>query len=242
MTRQIDEKLLIEIRDDIRNADKILIGIGKEWELDVEGNDDYYSGVIKNVSKETIIGCEDLKINPDEKKTWVKLYKKVKGILEDKDYYVISLLSDDVIYDVFNEADNVVAPCGGYRLLQCGQHIMTRDEVAIKDGTPVCPVCGCQLSYNNIMNEEYMEESYLSKFGEYKGWLQSTINKKLVILELGTDMRFPQVIRFAFDRLVKFNLKSKLYRVNRELYMVDSSAEGRGIAVCGDSLELVNKL
>lgn len=242
MTRRIDEKLLTEIRDDIQNAEKILIGIGYEWKLDLEGNDDYYNGVIKNVSKETIVECEDLKISHDEKKTCVEFYKKIKEILIDKDYYVVSLLSDDVIYDVFDEEDNVVTPCGGYRLLQCGQHIMTRDEVAIKDGMPVCPICGRLLSYNNIMNDEYMEESYLPKFGEYKGWLQSTINKKLVIIELGTDMKFPQVIRFAFDRLVKFNLKSKLYRVNRELCMVDSSAEGRGIAVCGDSLELVKKL
>ena len=93
-----------------------------------------------------------------------------------------------------------------------------------------------------VNNENYMEESYLSKFNDYKGWLQSTINKKLVILELGTDMRFPQVIRFAFDRLIKFNLKSKMYRVNKSLYMVDSGAEGRGIAVKCDSLELVKKM
>ena len=118
---------------------------------------------------------------------------------------------------------------------------MTRDEAVIEAGELVCPICRNRLTYNNILNDYYMEDGYLPKFIEYKEWLQSTINKRLLILELGADMRLPQVMRFAFDRLVKYNLKSKMYRINESICMVDSSSQGRAIAVEGNSKRLIER-
>lgn len=236
----LTDELVNEIHNYINEADKVLVGLGMEWNSLVNVKESFLNGGVENIKMSDLISKKDVMISDTSER--IIAYQNLKKLLLEKDYYIISLCDDDVIYEIFDDNDNVVTPCGGYRFLQCGQHIMSRDEVVIKDGKPICPICGGNLSYNNIKNENYMEESYLSKFNDYKGWLQSTINKKLVILELGTDMRFPQVIRFAFDRLIKFNLKSKMYRVNKSLYMVDSSAEGRGIAVKCDSLELVKKM
>lgn len=236
----LTDELVNEIHNYINEADKVLVGLGMEWNSLVNVKESFLNGDFENIKMSDLISKKDVMISDTSER--IIAYQNLKKLLLEKDYYIISLCDDDVIYEIFDDNDNVVTPCGGYRLLQCGQHIMSRDEVVIKDGKPICPICGGNLSYNNIKNENYMEESYLSKFNDYKGWLQSTINKKLVILELGTDMRFPQVIRFAFDRLIKFNLKSKMYRVNKSLYMVDSSAEGRGIAVKCDSLELIKKM
>lgn len=236
----LTDELIDEIRNYVSEADKVLVGLGMEWNSLVNVKESFLNGDFENIKMSDLISKKDVMISDTSER--IIAYQNLKKLLQEKDYYIISLCDDDVIYEIFDDNDNVVTPCGGYRLLQCGQHIMSRDEVVIKDGKPICPICGGNLSYNNIKNENYMEESYLSKFNDYKGWLQSTINKKLVILELGTDMRFPQVIRFAFDRLIKFNLKSKMYRVNKSLYMVDSSAEGRGIAVKCDSLELIKKM
>lgn len=236
----LTDELVNEIHNYINEADKVLVGLGMEWNSLVNVKESFLNGDFENIKMSDLISKKDVMISDTSER--IIAYQNLKKLLQEKDYYIISLCDDDVIYEIFDDNDNVVTPCGGYRFLQCGQHIMSRDEVVIKDGKPICPICGGNLSYNNIKNENYMEESYLSKFNDYKGWLQSTINKKLVILELGTDMRFPQVIRFAFDRLIKFNLKSKMYRVNKSLYMVDSSAEGRGIAVKCDSLELVKKM
>lgn len=236
----LTDELVNEIHNYINEADKVLVGLGMEWNSLVNVKESFLNGDFENIKMSDLISKKDVMISDTSER--IIAYQNLKKLLLEKDYYIISLCDDDVIYEIFDDNDNVVTPCGGYRLLQCGQHIMSRDEVVIKDRKPICPICGGNLSYNNIKNDNYMEESYLSKFNDYKGWLQSTINKKLVILELGTDMRFPQVIRFAFDRLIKFNLKSKMYRVNKSLYMVDSSAEGRGIAVKCDSLELVKKM
>lgn len=234
----IDEELLNDLRDDIERADKVLIGIGLEWQLMLEAKEEYLS----KASVNELINCIDIDYSVNKREELMEVYANLKNKLMGKDYYIISLCYDDVVYDVFFKDENIVTPCGGYKLLQCGQHIMSRDEVAINNGVTVCPLCAGTLSYNNIKNEHYMEESYLPKFQEYKAWIQSTINRKLLIVELGTDMKFPGVIRFAFDRLVKFNQKSKMYRINKQLCMVDSSAEGRGIAVKCDSLELIKKM
>lgn len=236
--KNISEELVAEIKKDIEGADKVLVGIGLEWLADIKAEGLYSEE--NSYSAEWLMANGDVVIEDNEKEERIRLYKKLKEVLTDKDSYIISLCYDDLIYQAFTEEDKVVTPCGGYRYLQCGQHIMSRDEVIFRDGEAACPLCGMELSYNNILNEQYMEESYIPKFQDYKGWLQSTINKKLVILELGTDMRFPGVIRFAFDRLVKFNMKSKMYRVNKNLCMLDSSSDGRGEAVEGDSMNLIN--
>lgn len=240
MYKELTVELADEIYNSIIDADKVLIGIGMEWNISINVNEGFLEGNVENLKISDLLSYKDVLKSDDNEMSQV--YNKLKNIVSGKDYYIISLCNDDAVYNVFSDDDNVVTPCGGYRLLQCGQHIMTRDEVVLENNKPVCPICRGKLSYNNILNENYMEDAYLSKFNDYKGWLQSTINKRLVILELGADMRFPQVIRFAFDRLVKFNLKSKMYRINKELCMVDASAEGRGIAVKCDSLELVKKM
>lgn len=224
--REISNELIDEIKQAVADADKVLIGIGTEWMADGKASD------LMN----------GYQISDDDKEKILTGYKEIKSLIKDKDYYIMSLCYDDLIYEVFADEDNVVTPCGGYRLLQCGQHIMTKDEVKLIDGKPSCPLCGGDLSFNNIENEQYMEEGYLVKFGEYKAWLQSTINKKLVIIELGANMQFPSVIRFAFDRLCQYNLKSTFYRVNESLYQHAAESEERGISIKGKSLSLFNDM
>lgn len=221
----ISEKVTKEIKEALLDADKVVIGIGMDWMAGVETGDI----------------MEDAHIDLSERERYIQLYSKLKNTLSDKDYYIITLCYDDLIFEVLDE-ERVVAPCGSFRLLQCGNHVMTKDEVKLMDGKPVCPLCGGSLSYNNIDNAEYMEEGYMARFNEYKMWLQSTINKKLAILELGADMKYPGVIRFAFDRLCQYNLKSTFYRVNQDLYHHNAESGSRGKSIKGDSRELIAML
>ena len=51
-------------------------------------------------------------------------------------------------------------------------------------------------------------------------WLQGTLHKKLVILELGAGMKYPDILRFPFERMVYFNKKAELIRVHDKLYQL----------------------
>lgn len=224
MVEEISDKLASEIKTKVNEADKVVVGIGLEWMAKVESADSF----------------PDVLIDEKEHEKYKELYSKLKTMLGGKDYYILTLCYDDLIYEVFGEEDNVVAPCGGYNLLQCDKHIMTKDEVKVDAEGWVCPVCGGKLSHNNIENPQYMEEGYLGRFADYKQWLQSTINKKLLILELGADMKYLGVIRFAFDRLCQYNLKSDFYRINKMLFQHAAESGSRGISVNGDSRDLIS--
>lgn len=243
-----------KMKKSIEEADKVLIGIGNEMEADFEtlkkerginsSADDWQESYLRKM----IMDSADTL--PQD-----KAYQNLKKLLEGKDYYIISLAMDDAVYRVFEREDNVVTPCGGLYELQC-EAACTPMLYPVKDvaaeclnkmktgewsetDCPVCPMCGKKLIFNNLYAENYVEEGYLEKFAEYKKWLQSTVNKKLCIVELGASMRFPSIIRFAFDKLAYYNLKSEFYRVHETLYQHTSENKERGISVPLNSLEFM---
>lgn len=198
-----------QLKNDIEASDLVLVGIGNEWKVE-EGQDE--SAVLKG-------------------------YENLKELLEGKNYYIITLCYDDVIYKVFEDDSKIVAPCGTKRLFQCDQHLVKANEAVEKDGKLYCPHCDKELVYNNIKATPYLEEGYIPKFAEYKKWLQGTVNKKLCILELGADLSYPTVIRFPFDKLCMYNLKSVFYRINKDLCQHTAENKERGISVNEDSVK-----
>jgi len=213
-----------EIKEETKEYDYVVVGIGPEW----------YSSETPEISSDTTTKSREELLNA---------YRNIKEIIGDKKYYIISLTYDDLIYDVFDEEDvNIVAPCGTKRLMQCisGTHLMSLDEIVDRDNM-VCPVCGEKLVYNNILAENYMEEGYMDKFESYKKFLQGTVNRKLMIIELGDTMKFPQVIRFPFDKLCVYNYKAKFYRINDKMPQHVSENNARGISIKRNSVEFMNE-
>lgn len=101
----------------------------------------------------------------------------------------------------------------------------------------VCPKCGKTLILNNIYAEHYDEKGYLSQWQLYTKWLQGTLNRKLVILELGVGMKFPSVIRWPFEKVTFFNNKAHMYRVNEKLYQLSEELKGKGTAIPKNSID-----
>lgn len=197
-----------QMKNSLQEADKVLVGIGTELQLTEDGDVQRYRNAYENLRKK----------------------------LAEKDYFVISLCMDDMIYASFSQEENIVCPCGGLMLLQCADACtkefypvreMCAEAVSYlekaqwkqaEDMLPACPKCGKPLTFNNIHAENYLEEGYLEQWGKYKAWLQSTINRRLCIIELGVGMQFPSVIRWAFDKLAYYNQKAEFYRVHSTLY------------------------
>lgn len=101
----------------------------------------------------------------------------------------------------------------------------------------VCPKCGKPLILNNIYSEHYDENGYLPQWQLYTKWLQGTLNRKLVVLELGVGMKFPSVIRWPFEKVTFFNNKAHLYRVNEKLYQLSEELKGKGTAIPKNSID-----
>ena len=66
---------------------------------------------------------------------------------------------------------------------------------------------------------KYCEGGYLEQWEAYMKFLQKTINRKLCILELGVSMRFPGVIRNAFEKTAYYNQKAKMFRIHQRMFL-----------------------
>ena len=100
-----------------------------------------------------------------------------------------------------------------------------------------CPSCGKPLIFNNIYAEKYDENGYLSQWQLYTKWLQGTLNRRILILELGVGMKFPSVIRWPFEKIAFFNNKASFYRVNETLYQMSEELKDKGISIAKNSID-----
>lgn len=75
-------------------------------------------------------------------------------------------------------------------------------------------------------------------WSDYMKWLSFTLNRHLLVLELGVGFANPMVIRFPFEKTVFLNQKSKMYRVHPSLPQVTAEIAERGTAVLADPRNL----
>ena len=101
------------------------------------------------------------------------------------------------------------------------------ESAGLKKERVVCP-----LLEENDQEKETVWEIYLK-------WLQGTIYKKLLVLELGVGLVYPNLIRFPFEKTVFYNQKAELVRVHDKLFQLPVELKGRGISVEEDAVRLL---
>ena len=207
------EKYLL-MKEKLAGAQRVLIGLGEEWKI---------SGKLD-----------------DEKNREVKLaYEQLYALVNDKDYFIVTTLTDGAIYDTQFSKERFVAPCGNMHWQQCSK-ACTKDiweEGEVKDGC--CPHCGASLEENTIQSECYIEEGYLPLWKKYQFCLSTTLNKELAVLELGVGFQTPTVIRWPFEKTVFFNRKAWLIRVHREFSQISEEIKEKSTPVAENSVEFL---
>ncbi len=203
----------------------------------------------------------------DKEKDGIKALNVLAELLQDKNYFVVSTALNHMIPSVSWKENRLVMPCGEMDGKQCPngckaglQKVTEADSKVIADylngmyeflqspeqkenaiikqpDIGICPDCGKMLQLNNIYAEQYDESGYLPQWQLYRKWLQGTLNKKLVILELGVGMRFPSVIRWPFEKVAFFNNKAHMYRVNEKLHQLSEELKGKGTAIPKKSVD-----
>lgn len=249
---------MMEIKERIALADKVLVGLGEEWR--VKGSQEKEKEV---------------------RQAYAALYK----LLKEKDYFIVTMATDAVIFntELGSECETVVstdevqeehfscsaddvmmakmdalfpkkeikketrlqrivAPCGNETWRQCSEgcckDIWEPGEVP----DDICPHCGAPLTGNTIEASPYIEEGYLPQWNRYLQWLGKTFGKNLVILELGVGFSKPGVIRFPFEKTAFFNQQSFLVRVHESLPQVTEELSDRAESVKESSVVWTQKL
>ena len=216
------ENVKTEVMEKIKEAQKVLIGIGKEWALRDDEKDIRFCHL-------TDLSQADLKA----------AYEALYDLIKEKDYYIVTTLTDGAVYEMPFDKNRIVAPCGNIHWRQCSK-ACTKDiweESEVPDD--VCPHCKAPLTGNTIKAETYIEEGYLPRWKDYMKWQTGTINRSLVILELGEGFATPTVMRWPFEKIIYFNRKSRLYRINESFYQLPKEAEERGVSVHENSVRWI---
>lgn len=185
------------------------------------------------------IGAEwSLERNPEVMKAYESLYQ----IIKEKDYFIVTTNTDGVIFDSSLDGERIVAPCGNVNWKQC-ERACTKDiweAFEVPEG--ICPHCGAPLIGNTVEAELYIEEGYLPRWGAYTKWLTTTLNRKLVVLELGENFKRPTVIRWPFEKTVFFNRKSHLCRVNEAFSQISEEIKERASGIAENSVDWISRL
>ncbi len=171
-----------------------------------------------------------------------KAYEALAGLLEGKDYFVVTTNTDALIYESSLNPGRIVAPCGNENWRQCSK-ACTKDiwePGEIPDD--ICPHCGAPLTGNTREAGTYIEEGYLPQWQKYTRWLSMTMNRELLVLELGEGFKVPTVIRWPFEKTVFFNQKSRMYRVHETLSQVTEEIKERAVSVRDNSVQWIRKL
>lgn len=246
----IMENTFSDILTKCNEADMILVGIGEEFQYDwdILLQDSRYQEIgeehrwiIPFLQKMVLEQCLDKALD--------EAYKKLKMILDGKNYFIITTVTDDYVYRYDFDKERIVTPCGGFRMMQCdyncnGQLLEMDNEVYEKVQSyfrgeisiaelcePTCEICGQKKRFNQLGVSKYAEEGYLSQWKIYTKWLQGTVNKKVCVIELGVGMQLPTIIRWPFEKIIYYNQKAFLYRIHPSLYQLEEKISDRGIGI-----------
>ena len=194
--------MLEQIRQSIEQAQMVLVGIGTEFAVKEEAQEDPFFTELAKAAQTDPAAAALLAFHKSQKKAGgcekeqvQKAYEVLADLLKDKNYFVISLCEDGLLEQAGLKENRILTPA--------------------KEG-----------------EEETDSGVYPTDSWEtYTKWLQGTLNRNLVILELGVGMELPQLIRFPFEKVAYFNQKSCLYRVHSHLYQMTEEIKERGYSV-----------
>jgi len=91
-----------------------------------------------------------------------------------------------------------------------------RLENAVKELLGTCGHCGESLIFNVVQAKEYDEKGYLKNWEYYTKWLYGSMNRKLLILELGTAQTHPGLFGDAFQKICELNPKAERFLFQAE--------------------------
>lgn len=75
------------------------------------------------------------------------------------------------------------------------------------------------------------------EWDSYTRWLSCTLNRELVILELGEGFQNPQVIRWPFEKTAMINQKAYMYRIHKKFYQIPDELKEKAVSAACHSVE-----
>ena len=123
------------LSEQIEKAQMVLVGIGDEFAMRYGAmeTDPFYRPLLEQAGGEEneaqlvqYLRFHYTRRHPDGR--LLSAYDRLAELLEGKNYFLVSLCMDDLIYRSGLDAGRIVTPCGGFRAMQCGRECVTDQE------------------------------------------------------------------------------------------------------------------
>lgn len=230
-----------EILKQIEESPIILIGIGNELQVKPELLEE------KAISVQYAEKLCRLRKQEDSEtlSRYRRAYEALLRLVREKDYFIVTTNTDAMLEHMGFDSARIVSPCGSVCRMQCeddSHGVWEIEEALLAGGALSCSVCHKPGILNVVTNKPYNESGYQGQWELYTRWLQRTINRRLVLLELGEGFETPTVIRWPFEKIAYINQKSALIRVNHSLPQLSGEIRERGISVKEDSLDFLEQM
>ncbi len=242
-----------EIKKNIEEANLVVVGLGEEWNISPETKSgDTFQRVLGDLQAhpeyQWLLPYIYYKLTDENLK---KAYNTLFQLLEGKNYYVVATTVNRSFVPLVRDS-RFVMPCGTEECM-CDEALSASEEytdflnslnaylagdISFEQINFVHDAEGNVVPFNSIYAPGYKEEGYLPQWNKYMSWLQGTMNRKVCLLELGTGLQFPSVIRFPFEKMAYFNRKATCFRVHKTLYHLTEEMAERSISVPMNAVEL----
>lgn len=222
--------------------------------------------ILENSDKTYLLPAYDDYFREERKAEVKSALQNLINCIKDKNYFVVTTSVNSAMQEMDWKEERFTAPCGnalkkqcihgcsqGLKMLSESERALLKQKIteftdAVKEDREydlaefdelfgICPECGTPLILNNIYTEFYDEKGYLDSWQTYRTWLQGTMNRNVVILELGVGLQCPSVIRFPFEKMAFYNQKASFYRVHETLYQLAEDLQGKGTSISKNSID-----
>ena len=161
----------------------------------------------------------------------LEAYQNLLKIVKDKNYFVITTNVDGQFLKSGFAKEKVFEVQGSYGKIQCSipchnklyddtklvkEMLKSKDNLKVDTNlVPYCPICHQKMEINIRKDDSFVEDSnWHQLYNAYKNFINSNIDKKLVLIELGVGFNTPSIIRFPFERLAYEYENVTLIRIN----------------------------
>lgn len=258
-----NKEIYEQVKAAVADADMVLVGIGEEFECQefLQKNPRYMTLCEKIAAEgaQWMMPYVNAYFLREHEKVR-KALQNLKGLLGEKNFFVISVAMNGLLAETEIRKDRVMEPCGGFDKMQCKegclgtvqpteQDLLSEIELVCKgekepgEVKSLCLAdCGHGAEFNSLYAEHYLEEGYQERWNHYTKWLQGTLNRKLCVLELGSSMMFASILRFRFEKIVGLNQKAKLIRIHHNLYQLPEEIAERSIGFSQNAVDFMAQM
>ena len=107
------------------------------------------------------------------------------------------------------------------------------------DQVPSCPNCGGPVFYNVRGGGWFVDAPYQDQYKKYRKWVQETMGRRLLLIEIGAGFHTPVWIRWPFEKITHDNPKSHLVRINPEDADVPVDIANRSICFSNRAIDVI---